>query len=496
MADSTPDGAPPRAVFRGLEGWEEVERYWVVEPDVLAVVLHHPGTRERCYHLVEPELSPLESEMLEVLYDDLRERLPLEAVEPGERSLEGALGGLLEEYRVELPEDSRKKVFYYLRREFLGFEKLDGLMRDPGVEDISCNGAGVPVYIYHRRHQNLRTNVAFEEADLDSLVARLAQRAGRHISLGFPLLQATLPDGSRLQASLGREVTSRGSSFTIRRFHAEPLTPVDLITGGTASAEMMAYMWMAVEHGKSFLLAGGTASGKTTTLNATMLFLPPESKVVSIEDTREITLQHDNWVAGVTREQGGEPIGMFELLRQALRQRPEFLLVGEVRGKEAQTLFQAMSTGHTTYSTLHASTVQEVISRLENEPMNVAPMMLLSLQGVGVQVLTQSGGMRVRRLQSLTEVTGMEMETGNFRVNEVYRWDPAKDRFARAGESQVLRGIMEEMGWSREQMEQELSRRTRMLERMVERNIRGYREFTEVVRTYYRAPEDALKRLG
>ena len=193
-------------------------------------------------------------------------------------------------------------------RDFLGYGPIDVMMRDPMIEDISCDGPGIPIYLFHRKYESVRTTVRFlDEDELDSFVIRLAQRSRKHISVADPLLDATLPDGSRLQATLSREVTTRGSSFTVRKFRADPMTPPDLIRLGTLSAEMAAWFWFAMELGHSFILAGGTASGKTTSLNAIAQFIPPQKKIVSIEDTREINLSHENWIAGITRTGfGGE----------------------------------------------------------------------------------------------------------------------------------------------------------------------------------------------
>ena len=220
------------------------------------------------------------------------------------------------------------------------------------------------------------------------------------------MLDATLPDGSRLQLTLGTEVTTRGTSFTIRKFREEPFSPIELMEYGTFSSDELVYFWLAIENNMSMLFIGGTASGKTTSLNAVSLFIPPSAKVVSIEDTREITLYHDNWIASVTREaltEGGNAINMFDLLRAAMRQRPEFILVGEVRGAEAQTLFQAMNTGHTTFSTMHAGSVDAAIHRLESEPLNVPRNMVQALNIVSVQALIYRGTERVRRAQEIVE---------------------------------------------------------------------------------------------
>lgn len=486
------------------EGMEEVKRYWIHEPHVFVSILYDQEKKERIYNLVEPPLSSLEHELLERIYEDLQDVLTLEEIERSSKSKEEILFGkvdeLLKDYKVSVSKTSKEKIKYYLRRDLLGYERIDALMNDPNIEDISCNGGKIPLYLYHREYQNIRTNISFSEEVLEAFVLKLAQISGKHLSIGEPLVNATLPDGSRLQATYAREVTSHGSSFTIRKFRKEPFTPPDLILLGTFSPEILAYLWLMVEFNKNMIFAGGTASGKTTSLNAISLFIPPASKIISIEDTRELSLHHENWIPSVTRDaisrDGAGEVDMYELLRQALRQRPEYLLLGEVRGSEALTLFQAMATGHTTFSTLHASSVQEVISRLESEPMNVPSMMILSLNLIGIQVLAYLNGKRVRRLLSLTEITGFDPVTSNFRINEIYRWNQVKDRFEKVAESILLSTILEQKGWTKDELQNELRRREEILRYLADKNIRDSKSVTQVIRSYYTSPDEILNEIS
>jgi flagellar protein FlaI len=324
----------------------------------------------------------------------------------------------------------------------------------------------------------------------------MCQKSGKQISIGEPMVDATMSDGSRLQATLGREVTTRGSSFTIRKFRGDPITPIDLMGFGTCSIDILAYFWLAIENGKSIIFAGGTASGKTSILNAISLFIPPLAKVISIEDTRELTLHHENWIAGVTRQSltgGAGAVSMYDLLKAALRQRPEYIIVGEVRGEEALTLFQAMSTGHTTYSTIHAGDVPTVVNRLENEPINVPHAMLQSLDIVCIQVQTYVGEERVRRSNSIVEVTGLDARTGNIRINETYHWNPAVDTFKQAGESHVLNSIMQSRGWNQDRLVSEIENRGKILEYMRGKRMRDYISVSLVVQAYAANPELVLE---
>ncbi|MDD1684602.1 MAG: type II/IV secretion system ATPase subunit, partial [Methanoregula sp.] len=405
---------------------------------------------------------------------------------------------LVDDYGISLETSTLYKLQYFLIRNFIGWSRIDPLMKDPHLEDISCDGNKIPLFLYHRKYRNIKTNIAFESDVLNSLAITLAQRSGKHISTGSPMVDATLPEGSRLQLTLGTEVTTRGTSFTIRKFREEPFSPVELMENGTFYADALVYFWLAIENNKSLLFIGGTASGKTTSLNAVSLFIPPVAKVVSIEDTREITLYHDNWIASVTREalsEGGNAISMFDLLKAAMRQRPEFILVGEVRGVEAQTLFQAMNTGHTTFSTMHAGSVDAAIHRLESEPLNVPRNMVQALNIISVQALVYHGTERVRRVQEIVEIAGIDPSTGNLRVNNVFMYDPVKDRFSYTGRSQIYSDIAEKRGWTREQLEAEIQVRKNLLEAMKTQEILDYISVATVFHAYNIDPANVLSHI-
>jgi flagellar protein FlaI len=366
------------------------------------------------------------------------------------------------------------------------------------LEDISCDGPDTPIYVYHKKHESIPATIEFHGDDeLDSFVIRIAQVCGRHISISNPLLDATMPEGSRIQLTLGREVTTRGSTFTIRRFNENPMTPSDLVNLHTFSTAMMAYMWLAVESSKSIIFAGGTASGKTTAMNAISLFIQPEMKIVSIEDTRELNLPHPNWIPGVTRESfAGESKGsieMYELLRASLRQRPEYILVGEVRGAEAYVLFQAMSTGHTTFSTMHADSVQSIVHRLENPPINVPRIMMQALDIVAVQAQVKVGDERVRRCKSLTEIVGVDPRTGELLTNEVFMWNAAKDTYQYSGRSYVVESVMEMRGWDEMKVRDELKRRQEVLEWTRIKEIDNYEDISKIIVAYNREPQMMMK---
>jgi len=462
------------------EWYELLEQYWVDTGRSLVYIALNRKTNQKEYLLYEPALSDFEYELLERVHEDLRDILILSTDEldkDKKKILLEKMYFLIDDYGLSLEDTTLFKLQYYLVRNFIGWSRIDALMNDPNLEDISCDGTGIPIFLYHRKYRNVRTNISFEADVLTSLAITLAQRSGKHISTGSPMLDATLPDGSRLQLTLGTEVTTRGTSFTIRKFREDPYSPIELLDIGTYSSDALAYFWLAIENNKSLLFIGGTASGKTTSLNAVSMFIPPVAKVVSIEDTREITLYHENWIASVTRPsltEGGTAISMFDLLRAAMRQRPEYILVGEVRGEEAQTLFQAMNTGHTTFSTMHAGSVDAAIHRLESEPLNVPRNMIQALNIVSVQALIFKGIERVRRVQEIVEIAGIDPATGNLRVNNVFVYDPIHDRFTFTGRSQIYAEIAERRGWSRDQIDAEVRIRRQILEAMQKQGVYDY----------------------
>jgi len=483
-------------VFTCPEGYQEQKRYWITEPYSWVAILFNPEKNERLYYMVEPSLTPSEKTVLEMLHEHLLDRLTYEeSTQDRDTVIVDKVKELLDEYEISIDEDTIKKLIYYLKRSYIGYGKIDAFLKDPRIEDISCDGLGLPIFLYHQDFQNIRTNVMYEDPiELDLFVGRLVERAGKQISLGKPTVDATLPQGYRLQATIGKEVTTKGSTFTIRKYREEPFTPTDLIKFRTFSSEMLAYLWLAAENKKNIMVVGGTASGKTCTLNAISLFMPPDAKIVSIEDTRELSLYQENWVATVTRHAYGEKaITMYDLLAQALRQRPEIIIVGEVRGPEALSLFQAMTTGHTSYSTMHAGSMQEMVYRLEGEPINVPHHMLAALDIVCIQLLTHFKDVRVRRNQSVLEIAGVDQETGALKTNRFFERDPVTDKFEILGDSMILAEIMQARGWSALKLKKELENRRKVLEYMVEKNINGIEEVSKIIRRYHFEPEKVMK---
>ncbi|MFX1517641.1 MAG: type II/IV secretion system ATPase subunit, partial [Promethearchaeota archaeon] len=270
------------------------ETYPLIPPFSYALVATDPETKQTKYTVVEVPLSTKEKEYLDMIKNILEEELDvdfnvLKNPEIARDYLRSKVIRIAKDYGLKLDEKTFDKINYHITRDFVGFGPIDAMLKDHNVEDISCDGVGIPVYIWHRKFESIQTNVKFEEEDnLDAFIIKLAQRAGRHISVARPLLDAALPDGSRLQLTYGREVTQRGSTFTIRKFRSDPLTITDMVIFNTIDEDLAAFLWYVLENRNSILIAGGTAAGKTSLLNSLAMFIRPGMKIVSIEDTAEL----------------------------------------------------------------------------------------------------------------------------------------------------------------------------------------------------------------
>ncbi|NMB80182.1 MAG: type II/IV secretion system ATPase subunit [Methanomicrobiales archaeon] len=462
-----------------------LEWYWVEQP-FSYVKIQKTGPEGYVYRVTEPSITPMEKTILQETYARLRDIIVYDTTpEDAKNHFEASvIHGIIHEFDPAIPPDRLDVLTYYLKRDLAGYGLLEVLMRDPALEDLSCNGWDLPVFIFHKVYGSLPTSVMFRQGELNQFVLKLAQKANKQISLSNPMLDATLPDGARVQITYSDVVSTKGSSFTIRKFRADPMTPLDLIRLGTYSKKTLAFLWLAIEHHKSILVVGGTASGKTSTMNAVSLFIPQNAKIVSLEDTREIQLPHKNWLPTQTRELNAEgvkgDIDLFSLLKACMRQRPEFIIVGEVRGREAQTLFQAMNTGHATLSTIHAGTVQEAINRLTHDPINVPPVMFQALDLVVVQSIYTLGKRRIRRNMSIHEIE--VTSKGEIRTLPLFEWDIRNDTFRNmAGRSRVLDEIAAHCGWSPEDLDRELHKREDFFDHALAMNNPSIRELANAI---------------
>ncbi|AFV22584.1 type IV secretion system protein [Methanolobus psychrophilus R15] len=497
----------PGVVSKPLYGvpHKDLDLIYEVTPRFQYVHVWFDG-EELSYECMEPPLSETEEQTMAIVQNAFDKMAHSEILLVEEENRKDALRDrfyfITEIYRFKLTESQKEKFFYYLHKKYMGFDRIDLLMNDPYIEDVTCNGPYSNLYVNHRMYGSLKTNVSFEELELNNFVMRMAQAAGRHISVLQPIRDATLTDGSRANLTLGKEVTKRGSTFTIRRFKSNPVSCIDLMNYGTYDARVLAYFWIVIEYKRSVLAAGGTASGKTTTLNALGSFIPPEYKIVSIEDTAEMNLMHPNWTQSITRAGfGGDSssgksagdIELYDLLKAALRQRPEYIVVGEVRGSEAGTLFQAISVGHPCMGTIHAGSIQELLSRVESEPMNVPRNLFASVDMVIFNAMVKVGEHFIRRALRIVEIVELDPERKDLITNPVFKWDPVEDRYEFSGSSSLFEDIEEEFGIKVEELVREMDERAKYIESLSRQGICDYKDVARAIRKYARHKDELME---
>jgi flagellar protein FlaI len=373
---------------------------------------------------------------------------------------------------------------------------LEPLISDNQIEDISCSGLG-PIFLEHKIFKSMKSNIVFDvSAELDTFVIQLSEKMGKPVTYSEPIVDATLPDGSRINLVFGGDVSRRGSNFTIRKFMDDPLSIIQLVNFGGLNFEMAGYLSLALEHGMNMFVSGETASGKTTLMNALTTFLHPASKIVSIEDTPELQVPHPNWIREVTRGRPGEDasaVTMFDLLRAALRQRPNEIIIGEIRGEEGAIAFQAMQTGHACMATFHAASVEKLIQRLTGHPINIPKVYIENLNLVVIQSMVRlPGGKDGRRILGISEIVGYDSSSDSFSYIEVFRWNPSNDTYEFTGHmnSYLLEEIIAfKMGLpptKKREVYNELTRRATILRRMSEQGITGFKDVYQVLAKAYR----------
>jgi archaeal flagellar protein FlaI len=480
-------------------------RYCLVSPFAFAHIYWDPKKYEVVYDIEEPLLTKEETRQKEQIILAMRNLIDIDNVI--EKDMNTLLNYIDErfkllaiEFGINISYETYKKIYYYLCRDFLGFNETEPLLRDYFVEDIECNGISTPVYIVHRIYRNLKTNLVFKDYNrLESFVEKLAQRCEKYISYANPILDASLPDGSRVNATYTKDITSRGPTFTIRKFTKIPWTPSKLISFNTLSPEMLAYLWILVQHKMNILIIGGTSSGKTTLLNALAFFIPPEARVVSIEDTRELNLPRENWLPSVVRTSTGlqktDEIDLFTLLRSSFRQNPDYVIVGEVRGKEAYVLFQGMASGHSSISTIHADSVDTVIKRLETPPIELSPTLLNVLDSVCVMTHAVVKKQETRKLKEIVEIININSQ-GVAMTNTPFMWNPTDNQFYFAKNSKIFEKIAKRYGLHIEELELEFRRRVQLIYKLYQNKIFDFNKVQEIINEYIKKPEKILRKFG
>ncbi len=407
----------------------------------------------------------------------------------------------LKEIPLRLSEEKKKQIANIVVDHMIGYGFLDPLIQNDDLEEIMVLGLGMPVYVYHRKYGMCETNIVFDrEVEVKVIIEKIARIVGRRIDVSVPLLDARLPDGSRVNATLP-PVTLDGPTITIRKFRKEPYTIIDLLNFNTLSTEIASFLWVATEglgrKPANILITGGTSSGKTTTLNCLAIFIPERQRIITIEDTAELQLPLRHKIRMETRPpnvEGKGEITMDMLLKNTLRMRPDRIIVGEVRGEEARTLFTAMNTGHEgCLGTLHANSAKETITRLTNPPMNVPRIMIPALDLIIVQNRYYALGGVIRRVSEVAEVFS---EGGKIKIENIYEWEPAKDSFKRIKEeSTILKEISKFSGFSIKKIMKEIENRKKILEYLKEKNIRELHKVHEWIQKYYEDKEKILEKI-
>lgn len=404
---------------------------------------------------------------------------------------------------VSSPPERLKRLSEVVVRDMIGYGPLDMVLADDMLEDIMVTGTKKPVYVYHRKHGMCFTEITFEdEESIKRIIDKVARVIGRRIDQQTPLLDARLPDGSRVNATI-LPVSLEGPTISIRKFRRDPLTIVDILKFGTLSTDIAAFLWLIVDgmgvKPANVLFAGGTGCGKTTSLNAATTFVPERERILSIEDTAELQLPHRHWVRLETRPpnvEGRGEITMDDLVKNALRMRPDRMVVGEVRGPEARTMFTAMNTGHDgCMGTLHSNSAMETITRLTEAPMSVPGIMIPALDVIFMQqrIYHRQKG-QIRRVTEVAEVSGFE--EGKVQLSRIYKWNPRRDALEPTGVPSRIKYTMAEFsGLSGSDIEIELEKRAAVLEWMGQKGIRNIFDVGMVIQEYYRGPENVLKRI-
>lgn len=389
-----------------------------------------------------------------------------------------------------------------LFQDLVGYGEIDPLIRDDNLEEIMVIGIDKPVFVYHREYGMMKTNILFKDAgEVMNLIDSIARQINRRIDQKSPILDGRLPDGSRVNATIP-PISADGPSMTIRKFKRDPLTIIDLINSKTISVELAAFFWLCFDglgvKSANAIISGGTSSGKTTTLNALSSFINPKERIITIEDTLELQIPHEHVIRMETRPPNVENRGeltMNDLVKNSLRQRPDRIIVGEVRGSEAITLFTALNTGHSGFGTLHSNDARETITRLTNAPMSVPNIMISAIDFIIMQNrIYRSDGVSFRRISEVAEVSGIE--EGVIQLNKIFEWDPQSDTIKNVGiTSKTLTEIANVSGNSLNSLYDEIKNREIVLQHMVDQNIRSIRDVSTVLEMYYLDSQKVLNRI-
>ncbi len=480
------------------KGSTVIENYPLKAPFSYANILQDEENGSISYQVDETKLNQSEQVIYNQLYRLIEENLDSpENIEKdfGFMSFVNKILKDNEKLFQDYPLASMEKVKYYLERDIAGFGLIDSIMHDPNIEDVSCSGIETPLYVWHRKYDSIPCNIKFEDKKLNAFVSRIVFRAGKHISSAYPISDLALEGNHRISVLYQKEVTPKGTSFTIRKFKQDPYSVVDLISFGTISVDVAAYLWMLMEEKMSIMVIGSTGSGKTTILNAITGLVNPDYKIFSVEDVAEINIKHENWFSLVARTgfgpSGEGEIGLYDLIKSGVRHRPDYIVVGEIRGSEAYVMFQAMATGHGGLCTMHADSLESAGKRLQQKPMDIPPS-YLSLMNCAIVIRRVKGqdGKSIRKAISVQEINTADS------YHSAFKWDSKSDYFnAQLENSVMLHRIAEQTGRDMEQIFEEYEKRKIVLKWLLQHGIRSYAKVAENIGKYYREPEMLMKKI-
>lgn len=475
---------------------EVLDEYELEKGLVHVIIYKEPKSGLYVYRVIEPTITDkLSNAITRVREYLLNSKLLIDDTELTNNRVREAVKSITEKLKLNPTDEEFETLVYYVTRDSVGYGKINPLLWDGFIEDIHINGPGKPVYVWHSKYENLRTNIVLNEGELDSLIIKVSQRAGKNISSAQPILEGLLPEGVRVEVSL-KEVAPNGPILTIRKFRSVPFTIVDLVSEGVSSAEIIAFLWFLLEHGVSMIIIGPTGAGKTTLLNALLFMIRPEGRVVTVEDTREINIPHEQWVPLVTRESSTPEVtnvGMYDLVKLSMRIRPDYLVIGELRGEEAYVFFQAMASGHVGLTTIHAGSIDAAVRRLISKPMNV-PRALLPVASIFIEVgRVKLGNAIVRRVLNVMEL--LEVRGDKPITNPIYVWDRTSQRFVKVGGSKVIADLVSMGRVTEEEVAGELERRRRLIEAMAQYGFKSPEAVFRVTRNYYVNPEGTYRKV-
>jgi flagellar protein FlaI len=480
------------------KGSKLIEKYPLKAPFSYVNIIQNQDTGSISYQVDETKLNQSEQVIYNQLYRLIEENLDSPENIEKDFGFISFVNKILKENEKlfqDQPLTSIEKVKYYLERNIDGFGDIDPIMQDPNIEDVSCSGINTPIYVWHRKYDSIPCNVSFEDVKLNSFVSRIVFRAGKHISSAYPITDLALQGNHRISVLYQKEVTPKGTSFTIRKFKQDPYSVIDLISFGTIDVDIAAYLWMLMEAKMSIMVIGSTGSGKTTFLNAITGLVDPDNKIFSVEDVSEINIKHENWFSLVTRtgfgNSGEGEIGLYDLIKSGVRHRPDYIVVGEIRGSEAYVMFQAMATGHGGLCTMHADSLESASKRLQQKPMDI-PASYMALMNCVIVIRRVKGedGKGTRRAVIIQELkTAID-------YHAAFKWDPKSDYFnSQLMESEILKRISEQSGKNIDEILDELEKRKIVLKWLVQRGVRAYDKVAEIIGKYYRDPESLMKKI-